>query len=252
MQEVATHQQLQKKISTKPIQQPTSFIGKAIWVLRRRPAHVLGTVRGLVLFYWAAAMRRAFPPMGVNLGRNVRIQNNRSIMAEAPGARITISSDSVVYENAKIEAYNDGQIQIGAQSILGDIKMIARYRITIGKRFLSSWNVFIEDFDPHPTESSLRALQVADMALSFRPRFGAPTQASVREEWKSRGWNFPGEEIVIGDDVWVGANATILKGARIGNGSIIASGAVVLRGNYPENSLLAGNPAKVVKISGAE
>ena len=53
--------------------------------------------------------------------------------------------------------------------------------------------------------------------------------------------------IVIGDDVWVGAGATILKGAKIGSGSVVATGAVVLRGNYPPGSLIAGNPAKAVR-----
>jgi acetyltransferase-like isoleucine patch superfamily enzyme len=53
--------------------------------------------------------------------------------------------------------------------------------------------------------------------------------------------------VEIGDDVWVGANATILKGARIGSGCIVASGAVVLAGSYAERSIIAGNPARVVK-----
>jgi acetyltransferase-like isoleucine patch superfamily enzyme len=38
---------------------------------------------------------------------------------------------------------------------------------------------------------------------------------------------------VIGDDVWFGANTTILPGVKIGSGSIIARGAVVTRGKYP-------------------
>ena len=53
--------------------------------------------------------------------------------------------------------------------------------------------------------------------------------------------------IIIGDDVWIGANVTILKGVEIGSGSIIAAGAVVVK-NVPRFSVVAGNPAKVIKL----
>lgn len=51
--------------------------------------------------------------------------------------------------------------------------------------------------------------------------------------------------ITIGDDVLIGANAVILPAARIGTGAVIAAGSVV-RGEIPEYSIAAGNPAKVV------
>ena len=56
------------------------------------------------------------------------------------------------------------------------------------------------------------------------------------------------EEIKIGDNVWIGWNCTVLKGVQIGKNSVVAAGSVVLRGKYPNNSLIAGNPAKVVKV----
>lgn len=52
--------------------------------------------------------------------------------------------------------------------------------------------------------------------------------------------------VVIGDDVWVGANAVVLRGTRIGSGSVVAAGAVV-RGEVPPDVLVAGVPARVVK-----
>lgn len=55
------------------------------------------------------------------------------------------------------------------------------------------------------------------------------------------------EDILIGDNVWVGANATILKGVTIGENSVVAANSIVVKGNYPENSLIAGSPAKVIK-----
>jgi acetyltransferase-like isoleucine patch superfamily enzyme len=45
----------------------------------------------------------------------------------------------------------------------------------------------------------------------------------------------------------VGTNAIILKGVTIGDRSIVAAGAVVFRGDYPPDSIIAGNPAVVVR-----
>jgi acetyltransferase-like isoleucine patch superfamily enzyme len=58
--------------------------------------------------------------------------------------------------------------------------------------------------------------------------------------------NFPSAPIVIGDHVWIGANATVLKGVTIGNNVIIAAGAVVTK-DIPENCIAAGVPAKVIR-----
>ncbi len=51
---------------------------------------------------------------------------------------------------------------------------------------------------------------------------------------------------VIEDDVWIGANVTVLPGRRIGTGSIVAAGAVVAS-DVPPYSVVAGNPARVIK-----
>jgi acetyltransferase-like isoleucine patch superfamily enzyme len=49
----------------------------------------------------------------------------------------------------------------------------------------------------------------------------------------------------IGRDVWVGAGAAILDGANIGDGVIVSPNSVV-SGNIPENTIVQGNPAKVI------
>lgn len=54
------------------------------------------------------------------------------------------------------------------------------------------------------------------------------------------------ESVIIGDNVWIGLNAIILKGTEIGNNSVVSAGSVV-KGGFPSNSLIVGNPAKVVK-----
>lgn len=52
--------------------------------------------------------------------------------------------------------------------------------------------------------------------------------------------------VVIEDDVWCGANVTILKGVTIGRGSIVAAGTVVTK-SFPPYSIIGGVPAKIIK-----
>ncbi len=52
--------------------------------------------------------------------------------------------------------------------------------------------------------------------------------------------------IVIGDDVWIGYNTTILSGVSIGQGAIVAAGSLVTRDVAPY-SIVGGNPAKLIK-----
>jgi len=53
--------------------------------------------------------------------------------------------------------------------------------------------------------------------------------------------------IVVGDNVWIGANAIVLGGVRIGSGSVIGAGAVVVS-DIPSMAVAVGVPARVVKF----
>ena len=54
------------------------------------------------------------------------------------------------------------------------------------------------------------------------------------------------KEVIIEDNVFIGANSIILKGSHIGKNSVIGAGSVVT-GKIPEYSIAAGNPAKIIK-----
>ncbi len=54
------------------------------------------------------------------------------------------------------------------------------------------------------------------------------------------------QEIVINDDVWIGANAVILPGVTIGSHCVVAAGAVVTK-DIPDGCIVAGVPAKIIK-----
>lgn len=53
-------------------------------------------------------------------------------------------------------------------------------------------------------------------------------------------------DIIVEDDVWIGARVLVLKGVTIGRGSVVAAGAVVTK-NVEPYSIVAGVPAKIIK-----
>lgn len=56
-----------------------------------------------------------------------------------------------------------------------------------------------------------------------------------------------GEDIVLGDNCWIGMNSTILKGVTLGNRTIVGANSVVTK-SFPEgNCIIAGNPARKIK-----
>jgi acetyltransferase-like isoleucine patch superfamily enzyme len=93
--------------------------------------------------------------------------------------------------------------------------------IRIGRHCYIASGASIADFDGHPLDAAER-------------RAGKPTPPEACRP------------IVIGDDVWIGAHVMILKGVTIGDRSIVAAGSVVTR-DVPPDSIVAGNPARVVK-----
>lgn len=91
-------------------------------------------------------------------------------------------------------------------------------RINIGKNSLFSSNIHLRTGDSH---------SVLDATTGRRTN-------------KSK-------DIIIGEHVWIGNSVFVLKGANIGNHSIVAIGSVVPGKIYPANSVIGGNPAKVIK-----
>lgn len=53
--------------------------------------------------------------------------------------------------------------------------------------------------------------------------------------------------VTIGDNVLIGANAVVIEGVSVGNGAVVAAGAVVTR-DVPENAVVAGVPARIIKM----
>ena len=68
---------------------------------------------------------------------------------------------------------------------------------------------------------------------------------SGSHNYNSRHFDYEAAEIFIEDNVWIGAQSTILKGVHIGKGAIIAAGAVVV-GDIPAGKVARGVPARIM------
>lgn len=65
-------------------------------------------------------------------------------------------------------------------------------------------------------------------------------------KWHGKGHPSTKGDVIIGNDVWLGSQCTILSGVTIGNGAVVAAKAVVHK-DVPDYCIVAGNPAKVIK-----
>lgn len=70
------------------------------------------------------------------------------------------------------------------------------------------------------------------------------------EDWSGamEGKSYPNKgDLIIGHDVWIGHNATLMAGINVGHGAIIAANATVVK-DVPPYGIVGGNPAKVIKM----
>jgi acetyltransferase-like isoleucine patch superfamily enzyme len=117
----------------------------------------------------------------------------------------------------------DGRIAIGNNSGCSFAVFSSKSSIHIGDHTKIGGNARIYDHDYHALDHLSRRSPVNDIAACKT----AP--------------------VVIGDDILIGANAIVLKGVTIGERSVIGAGAVVSMKTIPADSLVAGNPARVIR-----
>jgi acetyltransferase-like isoleucine patch superfamily enzyme len=133
------------------------------------------------------------------------------------GSALVIDGDFNIDPGFRVVVEEEASLHTGGprrESLSGmaeNSQIMVKRRIRVGTDLICSWRVFITDSDWHETFN----------------REGT-------------------QDTEIGDHVWITPNCSILKGSRIGNGCILATGTVTHCESYPDNSLLGGQPARVL------
>lgn len=108
--------------------------------------------------------------------------------------------------------------------------------IHVGDEFLANYNVTILDIAPvHIGNHVMIGPNTLVSTVNH------PMRPSGRRQHLGQA-----KPVTIGNDVWIGGNCTILPGVTIGNNVVVAAGAVVTK-DVPDNCLVGGVPAKVIK-----
>ena len=137
-----------------------------------------------------------------------------SLLFLGPGASLLVEGAFKIYSGARVYINEGAQLVLGSGYINSSLNLSCFERIVIGKEVAISEGVTIRDSDDHAITSS-------------------PTHKRT-------------SPVTIGNNVWIGMNATILKGVNIGDGAVVAAGAVVSK-DVPARTLVAGVPARVVR-----
>jgi len=193
----------------------------------------------------------------VRLGDDIHFAAYQNVNFVARGAQLEIGADTWFFPEMVVSVFERGQLKIGHSCVWSGGLISCRFRITIGDRVMAGRDVFIEDYEGHPTDPAWRSKQIDWMVERRTDRVSTPTHPPLTPKEKAffEKYPFTGmppapglavDEIVIGNNVWIGRDSKVRKGARIGNNCIIATGSVVTKA-IPDNCIAGGVPAKPIR-----
>ena len=134
---------------------------------------------------------------------------------------ITVGRSTGLYNGTHFELGPKGRVSVGDFTTVNGAIIATNGDVQIGSHVLISWNVTL-----------------AEHAFALPPA-----------EYTGQHQRPHSKPIVIGDDCWIGTQAVLLGGARLGS-NVIVGAATVVDFEVPDNSIVAGNPAKITAIRG--
>lgn len=182
----------------------------------------------------------------LNRGRSIAqiVSQSARYARELASARVYLASVDQVgggvrtLEKPRID--NQGFISIGAHTLLRSVNVPVELATSPGARLIIGADCSI---NYGVSIGCTMSIQLGD-----RCRVGPYVMIvdTAFHELLDRSKAPPSEAVVLGDDVWVGAKASIMPGVTIGRGAVVGTGAVVTR-DVPPFAVVAGVPAKIVK-----
>ncbi|MEG0267429.1 MAG: sugar O-acetyltransferase [Carnobacterium sp.] len=110
------------------------------------------------------------------------------------------------------------------------------FNIHIGENFYANFNCTLLDICPITIGKNCMLAPNVQLYTATHPL--DPIERNTSIEY--------GKPITFGDNVWVGGGAIIIPGVTLGDNVVVGAGAVVTK-SFPDNVVLGGNPAKIIK-----